>query len=283
MSATDYLPTGLSPGDTFQLAFVTNAKISASSTDISVYNTFVQNQWNGSGLKLLIETYLNHSISFKCIGSTELVNAKDNAVVGSGSNFKGVYKLTQEKIADDFTDMWNGSIDSFFNINENGVESPTSGEEVTWVWTGTLEDGMSAAPSSSWLGALFPNSCVFGDTHKTDQQWIQNDVAEAAVRPLYALSEILTWPAPPPPPPPPPPCIVDNILTDKNYKQRFPYGRWNNTNTNLKLFPMTICHGTNGRIIKKQTKNVFKNTAMRMSQKQVYSYLIRNGIGPYTR
>jgi hypothetical protein len=85
---------------------------------------------------------------------------------------------------------------------------------------------------------------------------------------------------------PPPPVSLDiscNVTDKRLYKKKFPYGRWNNTNTNLKLFPMTICHGTNGRIIKKQTKNLFKNTAMRMSQKQVYSYLIRNGIGPYTR
>ena len=85
---------------------------------------------------------------------------------------------------------------------------------------------------------------------------------------------------------PPPPVSLDiscSVTDQRLYKQRFPYGRWNNTNTNMKLFPMTICHGINGQIIKKQTKNVFKNTARRMSQKQVYSYLIRNGIGPYTR
>ena len=275
MSATDYLPTGLSSGDTFQLAFVTNAHSSASSTDILVYNTFVQTQWNGSGLKLLIETYLNHSISFKCIGSTTAKAAKDNAVVGSGPNFKGVYKLTQEKIADDFTDMWNGSIDSSLNINENGVDK-FHGDLRAEVWTGSESNGVGE-PSQELGGSL---EVVFGQGNTMTSAWMKQAPSPqpASVRPLYALSEILTWPAPPPPP-----CIVDNILTDKNYKQRFPYGRWNNTNTNLKLFPMTICHGTNGRIIKKQTKNVFKNTAMRMSQKQVYSYLIRNGIGPYTR
>ena len=67
------------------------------------------------------------------------------------------------------------------------------------------------------------------------------------------------------------------------YQQRFPYGRWNNTNTNLKLFPMTICHDVTGKIVRKQTKNLYINTAWRMSQKQVYAFIIRNGIGPYTR
>ena len=77
--------------------------------------------------------------------------------------------------------------------------------------------------------------------------------------------------------------ISCNASSQRYYKAIYPYGRWNNTNTNHKLFPMTICHGRHGRIIRTQTKNLFQNTAMRMSQKQVYSYLIRNGIGPYTR
>ena len=77
--------------------------------------------------------------------------------------------------------------------------------------------------------------------------------------------------------------ISCNAANYTNYQQKFPYGRWNNTNTNYKLFPMTICHGPGGKIIRKQTKNIFINTASRMSQKQVYSFLIRNGIGPYTR
>ena len=67
------------------------------------------------------------------------------------------------------------------------------------------------------------------------------------------------------------------------YQRRFPYGRWNNTNSNLKLYKKTICKDVRGNRIVKQTGNLFLNTANRMSQKQVYAYLIRNGIGPYTR
>jgi len=77
--------------------------------------------------------------------------------------------------------------------------------------------------------------------------------------------------------------ISCNNANNAHYQQKFPYGRWNNTNTNHKLFPMTICHGPGGKIIRKQTKNLYINTAARMSKKQTYSFLIRNGIGPYTR
>ena len=86
---------------------------------------------------------------------------------------------------------------------------------------------------------------------------------------------------------PAPPTSRDiscSVIDQRLYKKRFPYGRWNNTNSNLKLFPMTICRDICGNIVRrKQTKNLFKNTAMRMSQKQAYSFLMRNGIGPYTR
>ena len=182
-----HLPTGLTPGDTFQLAFVTNATMDASSSDINVYNTFVQNQWNGSSLKSQIETYLGHpDISFNCIGSTATVDASANAVVGSGGNFKGVYKLNQEKIADDYADMWDGSIDSSFNINENGNFSSSS------VWTGTEDDGRGGGIGLA-LGGSFGGAWV-GDTRFVDDRWVKASTPSTLLLyPFYALSEILTW------------------------------------------------------------------------------------------
>ena len=50
-------------------------------------------------------------------------------------------------------------------------------------------------------------------------------------------------------------CFVNGVW-DK-YQKKSPYGRWNNTNTNHKLFPMTICHGPGGKIIRTQTKNLY--------------------------
>ena len=67
------------------------------------------------------------------------------------------------------------------------------------------------------------------------------------------------------------------------YQKRFPYGRWNNTGSNQKLFKMTFCTGPSGKVITNRTRNLFKNTANRQSSKQIYSYLIKNGIGPNTR
>ena len=100
------LPTDVSPGETFQFAFVMDesspggAYIPATSSSISVYNARVQAAWVGSTARTFVESFLGTSITFNCIGSTLETNAKDNAKMGSGASFKGVYKLEGTKIAD---------------------------------------------------------------------------------------------------------------------------------------------------------------------------------------
>lgn len=60
----------------------------------------------------------------------------------------------------------------------------------------------------------------------------------------------------------------------------FPYGRWNNTSTNLKLFrPMyNACYYTNPNFVKPRltSNNLFSNTSYQMSKKELYSYLSKN-------
>ena len=76
----------------------------------------------------------------------------------------------------------------------------------------------------------------------------------------------------------PPPDISCNQQSWALYSKKAPYGRWNNTNSNYKLFPLTLCRDICGNTVRHQTRNLFKNTAMRWSQRQVYSYLMRNRI-----
>ena len=60
----------------------------------------------------------------------------------------------------------------------------------------------------------------------------------------------------------------------------FPYGRWNNTSTNLKLYrPMyNACYYTNPNFVKPHltNNNLFSNTSYQMSKKELYSYLSKN-------
>jgi hypothetical protein len=97
-----FTPSGLNPGDTYQLVFVTSTSTTALSTDIADYNAFVQAAadavWLGGGTIL-------DGVQWSAIGSTDSVNTRDNAVV-SGP----VYNLGDELVATSFAAMWDGSL-----------------------------------------------------------------------------------------------------------------------------------------------------------------------------
>ena len=60
-------------------------------------------------------------------------------------------------------------------------------------------------------------------------------------------------------------------------QRRFPFGRWNNTSTNFKLFPViTQCTDISGNVTRKQATNLFRNTTYQMSKKELYRYLTTN-------
>ena len=189
------------------------------------------------------------------------------AYMGLGDNTHGMYNNANNKL----------------DINQGGLAVVAEAIPDNLVWTGSIPDGTNDSGSTQ-LGSPGTHAAVGDYTKVMNKQfWIDDNMwPNTNIYALYALSEVLTWPSLPSPPPPPPPVCMVNGVWDK-YQKKSPYGRWNNTNTNHKLFPMTICQGPGGKIIRKQTKNLYINTAARMSKKQTYAFLIRNGIGPYTR
>ena len=64
------LPDGLGPGDQFRLLFVTSGTSNASSGDINVYNTFVQNAANANSVDATIR---GMSGEFRAVVSTSAV------------------------------------------------------------------------------------------------------------------------------------------------------------------------------------------------------------------
>ena len=111
------LPTGLIPGDKFQLAFLTSDTSGATSSNIDDYNNFVQNQWdNSSNLVTPYNDFFGKNISWNCIGSTNDISANENAVVGditTTPSFRGVYRLDGVKIADGSNTIWNTGLNNF--------------------------------------------------------------------------------------------------------------------------------------------------------------------------
>ena len=123
------IPTGLGPGDSFRLLFIGTSSRNASSSDIDVYNTFVQNLVETSGhedIKALSGT-------FRMLGSTEDVDARDNT--GTTGTGVAIYWLGGAKVADDNADFYDGGWDEeAMGRRESGV-AVTIGN--TWkIWTG---------------------------------------------------------------------------------------------------------------------------------------------------
>ena len=101
------IPKGLGIGDSFRLIFLTSTKTATTSTDISTYNTYVQNLAAASS-HADIQDY---SALFKGVGPTGDVNARDNTNTRHNSADRGrpIYWLDGNKVADNYQDFYNGN------------------------------------------------------------------------------------------------------------------------------------------------------------------------------
>ena len=126
-------PTGLNPGDNFRFLFLTSGTQSATSADISVYNTFVTNQAFGA-------TYQGSVVSWQAVASTATVNARDN--VGGFNTNVPVYLTNGTLLAGDLTTgtankgLWSGSLFTtpIIGIDESSVST-------RFAYTGSQADG----------------------------------------------------------------------------------------------------------------------------------------------
>ncbi|MHC4555007.1 MAG: PEP-CTERM sorting domain-containing protein [Planctomycetota bacterium] len=169
-----FVPSDLNPGDEYHVAFVTFSGHNAISSDIAEYNTFVQTQAELAGA-----VTENWSINWFAIGSTSSVDAKDNIPVATAP----IYLLTDVRLADNATDLWDGSIQNTLRITQFGQIESTAN-----IWTGTNSDG-TAFP----LGALGTENPRQGFSGLIDTKWVSfGDEPRENLRAFYAVSETLT-------------------------------------------------------------------------------------------
>ncbi len=118
--------------------------------------------------------------TWKAIMSDESTNAKDRLSI-SGP----VLLLDGSTVATDAADLWDGTISTNININENG-ETVSS-----WVWTGTTEDGLKASGDTcnSWVGV---GSGLAGNSTSTTSTWINGNSGSclSSYR-LYCISDLV--------------------------------------------------------------------------------------------
>ena len=188
------VPPGLNPGDQYRLVFVTAGTRDATSTNIDDYNIFVTNQATGGtpGIDTALDTALNgagfdlSTITWKAIGSTSAVAARDNTGTNPSSTGVPIYLIDGNRVANNNADLWDGSLQHPINRNNLGIS------ESSYVWTGSDSVGLG------FVGAeLGGGVTVFAGSvdDVSDGLWIWSDeVFFGNPLPLYAMSSVLTVP-----------------------------------------------------------------------------------------
>ena len=175
------IPSGLSTGEDFRLLIVTSTQQIAAATAIASYNTVVQGDVSGTG-HTDIQAY---SAGFRMLGCTETVSAITNTNTASTDTAAPIYWLNGAKVADDYTDLYDGSWDSNAPKYPAGTNAPTSGSD-SQTFTGCTETG--ASRSGFYLGAF---AVVEGSPGISGSELDANSaiVSTASLR-FYGLSEI---------------------------------------------------------------------------------------------
>lgn len=126
-------PAGLSDGDSFRLLFVSSTTRGAGPDEIARYDRHIQDA-AASGHAAIRE----YSAHFSVLGSTATVDARDHTVTSSTAvPVVPIYWLGGAKVADDYTDLYDGTWDSNVPRNEFGSQVATDIQ----VFTGSESDG----------------------------------------------------------------------------------------------------------------------------------------------
>lgn len=169
------LPSGLNPGDTYFLAFVTAGTRNATSSNIADYDAFVTAQANSDPLLLALGT------TWLAIGSTATIDAVTHIGVTGP-----VYNLGGQEVATGSPDMFDGSLAAPIDFDQDG------NEWITIVWTGSFFTGIKEP--NDYLGYV-GNHTVFARSNFTDSRWIQSgDTFSVIDHSMYGISGPLVVP-----------------------------------------------------------------------------------------
>ena len=183
-------PSGLAAGDRFRLIFATSGQRQGGSSDIDVYNTFVQKRAAGGH-----DEIRPYASGFRAVGCTEDVDARDNTATTYTSSDKGVpiYWLGGNKVADDYEDFYDGDWDDEAKPkNESGERRNLNGRSSPF--TGCEHDGTESIYS---LGSLALGSDLVRVGKPNGTESFEGPLSSKSIggrtshSPLYGLSEVL--------------------------------------------------------------------------------------------
>lgn len=188
------MPTGLSAGDQYRLAFVTSEIVISSSQDISFYNNLVNTAANSVSELAALGT------TWRVLGSTASVDARTNTSTTPGTDGSGIaiYALNDTRIADNYADLWDGDLDSLLNTTEDGntnslnvlTGSQSDGTAFVGQTLGTsfIQRGISNSTTAFWV--TFASSFDYTNGHLyaiSDVLQVQGSVPEPATLTLFGL------------------------------------------------------------------------------------------------
>ena len=170
-------------GDTYRFVFVTSGLHDAVSTDISIYNAWVQ------GLADAADDL--GDASWFVIGSTADVDARDNTStnpdVETGCPILLVDGTTI--VAKNNADLWDGSVENVILTDENGAAI----DSLKWPFTGSNLNGTATSSNHGPLGNTGRETSQGNGTSTTEWIWrINTGNTTTFETRMYAMSEPLT-------------------------------------------------------------------------------------------
>jgi hypothetical protein len=175
------LPPDLNPGEPYRLVFVTSTTRDATSSNIGNYNAFV------SSVAASVPELAALGTNWRAIASTASVDARDNTNTNPNtSTGVPIYNLAGLRVADNYADLWNGTLDAAILYDESGIQASQP------VWTGSESDG------TAHLGGLGDGSfAAFGLSFTTNFTWMfEESQTLGTSQRFYAISGLLPVPEP---------------------------------------------------------------------------------------
>ena len=172
-------PSAVARGAKFRLLFITDTWHNASDTSISRYDTHVQ-YWAARGHSAIVP----YGAKFKAIGSTATVDAR--AHVGATGAGVPIYWLNGARVANNYTDFWDGSWDANAGSDRRNRlgQANNTGTRSDWPWTGTKANGTKSAHP---LGSPTPTRGAFGSDSPIEQH---AGAPNTQTHAFYALSPV---------------------------------------------------------------------------------------------
>ncbi len=189
------IPPDLGPGDQYRLIFTTSSRHDAISTDIEVYNDFVQSVADSAPV------VGSWDLEWRAIAGTDTVAARDNASINHEVDVSvPVYRVDGEPFVPRYLDFWQGAGGdiplSALDVSELGTqiegfefESDTTGVPV---FTGLATGG--GIDDRLFLGA--PSAAIGLGSIRFGGMFFYSALKDFDEAHFYAISEVLTVPEP---------------------------------------------------------------------------------------